>query len=155
MEIKIDDLTGAEIEAFLTEHLEDMKSVSPPESKHALDLDGLKAPEITFWSVWDQGVLVGCGAIKELDGSHAEIKSMRVSRNHRGQGYASSLLRHIIDEARSRGYTRLSLETGSMAFFVPARNLYERFGFKICAPFSDYREDPYSTFMSLDLAERV
>ena len=155
MEIKIDDLLDPRIEVFLNEHIEDMKSVSPPESKHALDLEGLKEPDVTFWSAWDKGVLIGCGALKELDDSHAEIKSMRVSTKHRGQGYASKLLRHILDEAMSKGYGRLSLETGSMPFFNPARKLYECFGFKYCAPFSDYEEDPYSVFMSLDLVNNA
>jgi putative acetyltransferase len=152
MQIRIDDLTGPEIADFLSEHIADMKSVSPPESKHALDLEGLKAADITFWSAWYGDALVGCGALKALDGSHAEIKSMRVAKTQRGRGYGAKLLRHIVDEARAAGYSRLSLETGSMAFFTPARKLYHRFGFVECPPFSGYEEDPNSVFMSLDLA---
>jgi putative acetyltransferase len=151
MEIKIDDLSGPEIAAFLDEHIKDMKSASPPESKHALDLEGLRKPEITFWTVWDQGELAGCGALKELNGTHAEIKSMRTSPSCRGKGVASRLLHHILAEARQRGYGRLSLETGSMAFFAPAHALYKKLGFKPCKPFSTYTEDPNSLFMELEL----
>ena len=152
MEIRIDDLLDPRIEAFLEEHIRDMQSVSPPESKHALDLEELKAPDVVFWSVWKKQELVGCAALKRLDASHAEIKSMRVDSSKRGQGIASRLLTHILDEAAARGYHKLSLETGSMEFFQPARKLYENFGFKYCAPFADYVEDPNSVFMSLDLA---
>ena len=152
MQIKVDDLSDPRIEEFLNEHIDDMKSVSPPESKHALDLEGLRESSVTFWSVWEDDALVGCGAIKELDESHAEIKSMRVSSHYRGRGYAAKLLRHILGEAALKGYSRLSLETGSMSFFGPARKLYERFGFQYCAPFSNYEEDANSVFMSLNIA---
>ncbi|MBD0267136.1 MAG: GNAT family N-acetyltransferase [Cyanobacteria bacterium Co-bin8] len=151
MEIKIDDLCSSEIAEFLEEHIRDMKSVSPPESKHALDLEGLKKPEITFWTVWDNGRLIGCGAIKELDADHAEIKSMRTDVSYRGKGVASRLLQHILEEAKLRGYRRISLETGSMSFFAPARNLYTKYGFKNCGPFSTYKEDPNSVFMTREL----
>ncbi|MCH9826694.1 MAG: GNAT family N-acetyltransferase [Gammaproteobacteria bacterium] len=154
MHIRIDDLSGPEIAAFLEDHIRDMKSVSPPESKHALDLDGLRKPEITFWTVWDEQVLVGCGALKELDKTHAEIKSMRVSGTRKQQGIASMLLRHMLDQAAARGYRRLSLETGSMPFFEPARRLYTKFGFQPCAPFSGYKDDPNSVFMNLDIQQR-
>lgn len=151
MEIKIDDLSGSEIAEFLKDHIKEMKSVSPPESKHALDLAGLRKPEITFWTVWDDSRLIGCGAMKELDASHAEIKSMRTATAYRGKGIASMLLQHILNEAKLRGYRRISLETGSMPFFQPARNLYEKYGFKNCAPFATYKEDPNSIFMAKDL----
>jgi putative acetyltransferase len=151
MEIKIDDLSGAEIARFLEDHIKDMKSVSPPESKHALDLDGLRKPEITFWTVWDNGQLVGCGALKELDAVHGEIKSMRTSPLCRGKGVASLMLQHLFNEAKKRNYKRLSLETGAMAFFKPARALYEKFGFAYCPPFPPYKEDPNSVFMSKEL----
>jgi putative acetyltransferase len=124
MEIKIDDLCGSEIAEFLEEHIREMKSVSPPESKHALDLEGLRKPEITFWTVWDEGGLIACGAIKKLDANHAEIKSMRTCVSYRGKGVASMLLQHILKKAKLQGYQRISLETGSMPFFAPARNLY-------------------------------
>jgi putative acetyltransferase len=151
VKIRIDDLTGPEIAAFLEDHIRDMRSVSPPESKHALDLDGLRKPDITFWTVWDGGQLVGCGAIKELDVRHGEIKSMRTSASHRRTGIATFILEHILSEAAARGYDRVSLETGSMAFFEPARRLYRRHGFRECQPFADYRLDPNSVFMSKDL----
>jgi putative acetyltransferase len=149
MEIVEDDLTGAEVAAFIAEHIEEMKAVAPrPESKHALDLEGLRAPDITFWTVWHQGLLVGCGALKELDEKNAEIKSMRTSSAHLRKGVASALLDHMLGVARARGYRSLSLETGSFEFSAPARALYEKFGFEYCAPFADYEDDPYSVFMT-------
>jgi putative acetyltransferase len=148
VEIKIDDLNGTAIAEFLAEHIREMQAISPPESKHALDLEGLRKPDITFWTVWDNQALAGCGAVKELDARHAEIKSMRTSSLYKQRGVASMLLRHMIGEAKNRGYARLSLETGSMAFFEPARKLYGKFGFEYCAPFSNYVEDPNSVFMT-------
>lgn len=148
MRIVIDDLSGPEVAAFLQEHLDEMRAVSPPESTHALDLDGLRKPAVTFWLVLDGQTVVGCGAIQELDPSHGEIKSMRTSPSHKRQGVASTLLRHIIAEAKARGYSRLSLETGSFDFFAPARRLYEKHGFDYCGPFAHYREDPNSVFMT-------
>ena len=147
-EIRIDDLRGSEIAALLQEHLDDMALHSPPESIHALDLDKLRRPEITFWSVWRDGELMGCGAIKELDATHGEIKSMRTSMHHRRKGVAALMLQHILVEAARRGYQRLSLETGSPAAFEPARAMYAGFGFEPCGPFADYVEDPYSVFMT-------
>ncbi|WP_219837108.1 GNAT family N-acetyltransferase [Paenibacillus sp. R14(2021)] len=151
MELIVDDLTGPEIMDLIREHLKSMFESSPPESVHALDLTGLKQPEITFWSAWEHGQLMGCGALKELDGSHGEIKSMRTAAIHLRKGVARSLLAHIIEEAKRRGYSRLSLETGSMAAFDPAKRLYASFGFKECAPFSNYELDPNSLFMTLEL----
>ncbi|MCH9690510.1 MAG: GNAT family N-acetyltransferase [Gammaproteobacteria bacterium] len=151
MKIHIDDLTGTEIAKFLEDHVAEMRSVSPPESKHALDLKSLRQPEITFWTMWDEAHLVGCGAIKHLDDNHAEIKSMRLIKALRGKGLASTLLQHIIDFSRDRGYLHLSLETGSMEFFEPARKLYEKFGFNYCEPFAEYKLDPNSVFMSLSI----
>jgi putative acetyltransferase len=148
MRIQLDDLSGPEIAAFLEEHVNNMRAISPPESKHALDLDGLRKPEITFWTVWDDDVLVGCGALKELDAGHGEVKSMRVSTERRGSGIASLLLAHILDEAKQRQYRRVSLETGAMPFFEPARKLYAKFGFEPCAPFANYKPDPNSVFMT-------
>jgi putative acetyltransferase len=149
VEIKVDDLSGPEIEKFLEEHLSDMRVMCPSESKHALDLEGLRQPDITFWTVWDGAVLVACGAIKKLDAENAEIKSMRTSASYRGKGIASRLLWHMLAEAKTRGDRRLSLETGSMPYFGPARRLYEKFGFDYCPPFADYREEPNSVFMTL------
>lgn len=147
MEIKIDDLRGPEIAALLEDHLHSMTLHSPPESIHALDLEKLRKPEITFWTLWDNGELLGCGAIKELDAEHCELKSMKTDKNHLRKGVAEKLLVHIIEEARSRGYKRISLETGSMDAFVPARKLYAKYGFEECGPFGDYILDPYSVFM--------
>lgn len=152
IDIRIDDLTDPRIAPFLEEHIADMRSISPPESKHALDLDGLRKPEITFWTAWDeQEILVGCGAIKRLDARHAELKSMRTAAHLRRSGVASRMLQHIIGAARERGYQRLSLETGAMPFFAPARALYSRHGFVPCSPFGGYRDDPNSVFMTMEL----
>jgi putative acetyltransferase len=148
MEIKIDDLSGEAVANLLQEHIEDMQSISPPESKHALDLEGLRDPSITFWSVWDGELLAGCGAIKELDATHAELKSMRTASSCKGRGIASMLLQYIIEESQSRGYRSLSLETGSMSYFDAAISLYQKHGFEYCAPFADYKEDPHSVFMT-------
>lgn len=125
-----------------------MRAISPPESVHALDLDGLRRPEITFWTAWSGNALLGCGALKELSPDHGEVKSMRTARAHRRGGVARAMLAHIVAEARRRGYERLSLETGSMAEFAPARALYERFGFGYCGPFAGYVDDPNSVFMT-------
>jgi putative acetyltransferase len=149
--IVVDDLSGPQIAVFLAAHVEEMRSVTPPESKHALDLDGLRAPEITFWSVLDGDTLVGCGALKALDAGHAEVKSMRSAPDARRSGVASMLLEHIIAEATRRGYSRLSLETGSFDFFAPARALYAKHGFVYCGPFAGYEEDPNSVFMTKQL----
>jgi putative acetyltransferase len=149
--IVVDDLSGPEVAALLEEHTAEMRRISPLESKHALDLDGLRRPEITFWTVRDGDALLGCGALHELDARHGEIKSMRTSRAYARRGVASTLLRHIIDAARHRSYRHLSLETGSMSFFVPAHRLYEKHGFVACGPFAGYRDDPNSRFMTLPL----
>jgi putative acetyltransferase len=151
MLIRVDDLRGPEIAAMLEEHLDDMRAASPPESTHALDLDGLRRPDITFWTAWDGNVLVGCGALKELDPAHGEIKSMRTAATHRGRGVASATLTRILEEAAGRGYRRLSLETGSGEFFAPARTLYAKFGFVPCPPFADYWDDPNSCFLTREL----
>lgn len=150
--IKIDDLTDPRIAEFMEDHLVDMHATSPPESVHALDLDELRKPEITFWSAWSQSALVGSAALKRLDPEHGELKSMRTSPAHRRCGIAALLLNHVLSEARRAGYRQLSLETGSMEFFAPARALYERHGFEYCPPFADYELDPNSVFMRLDLS---
>ena len=151
MEIVVDDLSGPRIAAFLDEHVQQMRAITPPESKFALDLDALRQPSITFWSVWDGDDLVGCAALKRLDAGHAELKSMRTAPARQRSGIASTLLAHIIAEARASGFTRLSLETGTHEFFAPARKLYEKFGFQYCEPFGDYRPSPHNTFMSRSL----
>lgn len=151
MHIRIDDLRGPEIVALLEAHLALMRSISPPESVHALDLEGLRAPQITFWTLWDGEVLLGCAALKELDPHHGEIKSMHTAQAARGKGVGRRLIQHILAEARARGYRRLSLETGSTEDFAPARGLYARAGFTTCGPFGDYILDPFSVFMTLEL----
>jgi len=151
MEIRLDDLAGPEIAAFLAEHMEEMKAVTPPESIHALSLEGLQDPAVTMWTVWEAAELVACGAIMQLDTLHAELKSMRTSAAWRGKGVASALLAHLLGEARRRGYRRVSLETGSMAHFEPARRFYLKHGFEYCEPFATYVDDPNSVFMTMEL----
>lgn len=151
MQIRLDDLRGAQIRELLQEHLQSMALYSPPESIHALDLDALRRPEVRFWTAWRGEQLLGCGALQELDRQHGEIKSMRTAAAHRREGVARAMLEHIIGEARRRGYTRLSLETGSHPAFAPAHALYASKGFVFCEPFASYAPDPYSVFMSCAL----
>jgi putative acetyltransferase len=148
MKIQLDDLQGPQIQALLQEHVSAMRAASPPESCHVLDLTELRRPEITFWSVWDGDALAGCGALKELNAQHAEVKSMRTAATHVRRGVAGHLMEHMIAQAQVRGYKRLSLETGSQQYFAPARTLYARFGFVPCPPFGDYVLDPLSVFMT-------
>lgn len=150
--IDADDLRGEAIAAFLADHLREMRAVSPPESTHALDLDGLRRAGITFWIARDGDALAGCIALKALGDGHGEIKSMRVAATHRRRGVAQRMLGHLIDEATKRGYRRVSLETGAMSFFEPARTLYAHAGFTSCGPFADYRDDPNSVFMTRELS---
>jgi putative acetyltransferase len=147
--IELDDLTRPEVRALLAEHLTDMNEQSPPESVHALDLDGLRSADVTFWTVWDGSTLIGCGALKALTATHGEIKSMRTPSGQRRRGAGRAVLAHIIEEARRRGYERLSLETGAQDAFKPAQRLYESFGFTVCGPFAGYAPDPNSVFMTL------
>jgi len=152
MKIIPDNLQSSEVIHFLEEHIVEMKSVSPPESKHALDLEGLRNPKLSFWSVWDDDeILVACGALLTLSKTHGEIKSMRSKKSVRGKGIASKLLEFILNEARVLGLKQVSLETGSMPFFAPARSLYRKFGFVECEPFADYKIDPNSVFMTKHL----
>lgn len=148
MRIVVDDLTGPGVIGLLEAHVSEMLANSPEDSMHALDVAALRKPEITFWSAWDGTELAGCGALKELDPTHGEIKSMRTTAGYRGRGVASQMLRHILAEAEARGYARLSLETGSSEFYRPAVRLYERYGFEHGGPFADYAEDPHSVFMT-------
>ncbi len=144
-------LSAPQVAALLQQHLEEMALSSPPDSIHALDLDALRSPEVTFFSMWQEDQLMGCGAIKEIDSSNAEIKSMRTTQQFLRQGVASRLLTHLIDCAIERGYQHLWLETGSADVFQPARILYEHFGFTHCDPFASYTFDPYSVFMTKQL----
>ena len=152
LQIRPDDLSGPQIRAMLEEHLQHMRSIGPPESVHALELDELRAPDISFWCAWRGEQLAGCGALKRLDAGHAEIKSMRTAAAARRSGVAAAMLAHLIEQAKARGLRRLSLETGSQPEFAPARALYRRFGFAPCGPFGGYAEDPCSTFMTRTLA---
>ena len=153
MRIEIDDLTRPQVLALLNEHLTNMFELSPPESVFALDVTKLRAPEITFWTVWDGDVLLGCGALKELSATQGEVKSMRTPMALRRRGAGRAVLTHITKVARQRGYQTLSLETGSNPAFLPAQKLYQSFGFAYSGPFGSYREDPNSVFMSLGLAD--
>ena len=151
VQIREDDLEGKRITSLLREHMENMNEITPPESVHALDLEGLRSPDITFWSAWKGDELLGCGALKALDPKTGEVKSMRTAEAHRNRGVASKILEHIMNEAESRGYERLSLETGAMPEFAPARALYEQYGFVYRGPFADYVNDPNSVFMTKKL----
>jgi putative acetyltransferase len=151
MRIELDDPARPDVLALLEEHLRSMHELSPPESVHALDVRSLKRPGISFWTVRDGNTLLGCGALKELDPEHGEVKSMRTPAALRRRGAGRAVLSHILQEARARGYRRLSLETGSMDAFAPAQELYESFGFSYCRPFADYKPDPNSVFMTLEL----
>ena len=151
LQIREDDLTGKEIAHLLRGHLENMIEITPPESVHALDLEELRAPDITFWSAWEGTELLGCGALKKLDSRSGEVKSMRTAEAHRGRSVASRILEHIIDEAKRRGYDHLRLETGAMPEFAPARAFYLRHGFESCGPFAEYTADPNSVFMTKKL----
>ncbi|WP_133501716.1 GNAT family N-acetyltransferase [Cognatilysobacter terrigena] len=152
MDVRTGQLDHPAVIALLGAHLAALAKLSPAESMHALDIDRLKSPDVTFWTAWDDDSVAGCAALKHLDTHHGELKSMRTAATHLRRGVASKLLDVVIDEARRRGYTRLSLETGTAAEFTPAHTLYRRAGFVACTPFADYVDDPNSTFMRLNLA---
>lgn len=147
-DVRQDDLSGAAIQSLLREHMAGMMSSSPPESVHALPLEALRQSDITFWSVWANGELCGCGALKTLDARHGEVKSMRTAQRFLRRGVGQAALGQIIRTAQSRNYESLSLETGSTEDFKPAIAMYLRNGFEICGPFADYRPDPFSVFMT-------
>lgn len=151
MEIRVDDLSGPGIAHLLQTHLDSCLSVTPVGSAHALDINSLRASDVTFWTVWQEDILMACGALKEIAPDHGEIKSMHTYQKYRGKGIASRLVHHIIAEAKNRHYKRLSLETGSFEAFAPARAAYEKLGFDECPPFAAYKLDPNSVFMSLNL----
>lgn len=155
MQIEIDDPSRADVYALLEEHLRNMHELSPPEGVHALDVSRLKVPDITFWTVRDGEQLLGCGALKQLSSDHGEIKSMRTPLALRRRGAGRAVLNHILSVAKQRGYTRLSLETGPAASFGAAHTLYKSAGFMECGPFGDYKLDPYSVFMTLDLTNEA
>lgn len=151
--IQRDDPRRRDVQDLLAGHLADMFATSPAESVHALDPEALAGPEITFWTARREAELLGCGALKAISRGHGEIKSMRTAVFARGQGIATQLLAHILEFARDSGYERLSLETGSQEFFAPARRLYQRHGFTLCAPFAGYVPDPNSVFLTLALRD--
>lgn len=149
--IREDDLVGAEIAALLTLHLDEMHHWSPPESVHAMPIERLRGPDVTFYTAWDGDRLAACGALKQLDPAHGEIKSMRADPAYRGKGAGKAILAHLLVQARARGYSRVSLETGRPDPFLPARRLYEANGFAECPPFGSYADDPFSVFMTRQL----
>lgn len=151
MQIISDPLESPAVIRLLEEHLSDMYATSPAESVHALDISKLKTADIHFWTAWQQDIVLGCAALKRHSNSIGEIKSMRTAAKARGKGVGRTLLQHILHYARQNGFTQLYLETGSMEFFAPARSLYLSEGFSYCGPFADYREDPNSVFMSINL----
>lgn len=150
-DIRPDDLSGPEIADLIAIHARTMLAASPPGSCHFLPIDGLRQPSVSVWSMWEDGTLLGCGALKDLGDGSGEIKSMHTREVLRGRGLGRQMLEHILAEARRRGYSALYLETGSMDAFIPARKLYEAHGFSYCGPFGDYTDDPNSTFMTLSL----
>lgn len=148
MQIVKDKLTHPAVLELIREHLDGMHANTPPESVHALDIAELRAPGVTFWTAWDGDDLLGCGALKEIDAAHGEIKSMRTVARHLRRGVAEAILERIIAVARERGYARLSLETGADEPFEAALRFYEKHGFEYCEPFADYKPDPFSRFMT-------
>lgn len=152
MQIRQGGLETPEVQAFLMAHLEDMRAYSPPQSVHALNLDKLEMPQVTFLTAWEDQTLLGCGALSVLDQDHGELKSMRTGTEHRRKGVAEAILSALIETARAKGLTRLSLETGTPAAFDAARAFYAKHGFKPCKAFADYpADDPYSTFMTREI----
>jgi len=150
-DIRTDDLCGPEVAALLQLHLDEMHQWSPPESVHAMPITRLRAPDVTFYAAWDGARLAACGALKQIDAKHGELKSMRAHPDYRGRGAGKAILAHLLAEARARGYTRVSLETGRTDAFLPARRLYESHGFAACPPFGTYTEDPFSICMTRTL----
>jgi putative acetyltransferase len=150
MQIVEGHLDDPRVIELLETHLTSARAQTAPGSAHALDLTGLKSPDISVWTMWQDATLVGVGALKRLSDHHGEVKSMHTARAMRGKGAGSAMLRHIIAAAKARGMSRVSLETGSWEYFDPARRLYRKHGFVECPPFADYVLDPNSVFMSLD-----
>lgn len=147
-----DDLSGAQIAALLRLHLDEMHAWSPPASVHAMPIERLQAADVTFYAAWarteDGDILAGCGALKQIDPGHGELKSMRAHPDYRGKGVGRAILDHLLGEARARGYARVSLETGRPEAFLAARRLYEANGFNECPPFGTYVADDFSICMT-------
>ena len=146
-----DDLTGVDIAALLRFHLDEMYSLFPPEAVYAMPVERLRQGDVTFYSAWDGTGLAGCGALRQLDEGHGEIKSMRAAPEYRSRGVGKAILLHLLAEAKRRGYRRVSLETGGIDELLPARRLYESQGFTRCPPFAEYPDDPLSVFMTTEL----
>jgi putative acetyltransferase len=151
MKIKLNDLTHPQVKSLLHEHLKGMQENSPKDSVYALDVSELKAQDISFWVVWEDDNAIGCGALKELSPKSGEIKSMRTHTKHLRQGVAAQMLEHIIATAKTRGYSSLSLETGTGPAFEPAVKLYAKYGFKQGNVFSSYQSTPFNQFLHLNL----
>ena len=142
---------NSEVNNLLKKHFIELRSVSPAGSTHVLDIDGLKDPSIKFWSLWENNNLVGCGALKFLEKNHGEFKSIRVADEFKKKGIGERIINHLIEEAKKLKISKLSIETGAGEFFLPARNLFSKFGFKSCSPFAHYKDDPNSCYYTLDL----
>ena len=142
---------NSEVNDLLKKHFIELRSVSPVGSTHVLDIDGLKDPSIKFWSLWENNKLIGCGALKFLEKNHGEFKSIRVADEFRKKGIGERIIEHLIEEAKKLEISKLSIETGAGEFFLPARNLFSKFGFKLCPPFAHYKEDPHSCYYTLNL----
>ena len=142
---------NSEVNDLLKKHFIELRSVSPAGSTHVLDINGLKDPSIKFWSLWENNKLIGCGALKFLEKNHGEFKSIRVADEFKKKGVGERIINHLIEEAKKLKISKLSIETGAGKFFLPARNLFSKFGFKKCPPFAHYKEDPNSCYYTLDL----
>tara|TARA_B100000401_G_C52456590_1_gene554529 strand:- start:78 stop:533 length:456 start_codon:yes stop_codon:yes gene_type:complete len=151
MKVIENNFDNAEVNHLLTKHFIELRSVSPDDSCHVLDIKGLKDSSIKFWSFWDNNQLIGCAALKFLDDEHGEFKSIRVEDNSRGKGVGEKIISHLIKVAKNEGIKRLSIETGAGDFFKSARKLFKKFGFKTCRPFADYKEDPNSCYFDLEI----
>ena len=151
MKVIENNFDNIEVNDLLTKHFIELRSVSPDDSCHVLDIKGLRNPSIKFWSFWDNNQLIGCAALKFLDNEHGEFKSIRVEDRFRGKGIGEKIISYLINVSKKEGIKKLSIETGSGDFFSSARKLFKKFGFKTCVPFADYKEDPNSCYFNLEI----
>ena len=151
MKVIENNFDNIEVNDLLTKHFIELRSVSPDDSCHVLDIKGLRNPSIKFWSFWDNNQLIGCAALKFLDNEHGELKSIRVEDRFRGKGIGEKIISYLINVSKKEGIKKLSIETGSGDFFSSARKLFKKFGFKTCVPFADYKEDPNSCYFNLEI----